>query len=108
MNKLIVQTVITFFAGALLLGLLLFLPAGTFNYWQAWVFIAVFMVTISVFGLYFSIKDPELIERRKRAGPGAENPPCRRSWPHSPSPACSACSSFPGSTVASGGLTCRR
>jgi protein-S-isoprenylcysteine O-methyltransferase Ste14 len=72
MNKLIVQTFGTFLIGALLLALLLFLPAGTFNYWQAWVFIAVFMVTISVFGLYFSIKDPALMERRKQAGPGAE------------------------------------
>ena len=72
MNKLILQTIGTFLFGTLLLGLLLFLPAGTFNYWQAWVFIAVFMVTICIYGLYFSIKDPALIERRKQAGPGAE------------------------------------
>jgi protein-S-isoprenylcysteine O-methyltransferase Ste14 len=72
MNKLVIPTLRNFLIGALLLGVLLFLPAGTFNYWQAWVFIAVFMVTISVFGLYFSIKDPELMERRKKAGPGAE------------------------------------
>ena len=72
MNKLIVQAFGTFLIGALLLGVLLFLPAGTFNYWRAWVFIVVFMVTINVFGIYFSIKDPELMERRKQAGPGAE------------------------------------
>ncbi len=72
MNKLVVQTLGTFLIGVLLLALLLFLPAGTFNYWQAWVFIAVFMVAISVYGFYFSVKDPELIERRKQAGPGAE------------------------------------
>ncbi len=71
-TKLIIQSIGTFLIGTLLLGLLLFIPAGTFNYWQAWVFIVVFMVTFSVFGIYFSIKDPELIERRKQAGPAAE------------------------------------
>jgi protein-S-isoprenylcysteine O-methyltransferase Ste14 len=70
--KLLLQTLGTFVIGALLLGVLLFLPAGTFNYWQAWVFIVVFMVTLSVFGLYFAIKDPALTQRRLQAGPGAE------------------------------------
>jgi protein-S-isoprenylcysteine O-methyltransferase Ste14 len=51
---------------------LLFLPAGTFNYWQAWVFIVVFMISISMYGVYFSIKDPALMERRKQAAPGAQ------------------------------------
>jgi protein-S-isoprenylcysteine O-methyltransferase Ste14 len=72
MKKLIIPTMGTFLGGSVLLGLLLFLPAWTFAYWQAWVFIAVFMVTLSIFGLYFSIKDPALMERRKQAGPGAE------------------------------------
>lgn len=72
MTKLLLQTLATFVSGALLLGLLLFLPAGTFNYWQAWVFIVVFMITMNVFGVYFSIKDPALVERRKQAGPAAE------------------------------------
>jgi protein-S-isoprenylcysteine O-methyltransferase Ste14 len=71
-TKLIVQSIGTFLGGALLLGLLLFLPAGTFNYWQAWLFIVVFMITMSVFGIYFSVHDPDLVERRKQAGPGAE------------------------------------
>jgi protein-S-isoprenylcysteine O-methyltransferase Ste14 len=72
MKKLIIPTLRNFLMGVILLGILLFLPAGTLNYWQAWVFIAVFMVTLSVFGVYFSINDPELIQRRTQAGPGAE------------------------------------
>ncbi len=72
MNKLIVQTLGTFLVGVLLLGLLLFLPAGTFNYWQAWVFIVVFMSSVSVIGVYLSLKDPALLERRKNIGPAAE------------------------------------
>ncbi|HLZ59593.1 MAG TPA: isoprenylcysteine carboxylmethyltransferase family protein [Ktedonosporobacter sp.] len=71
-TKLLLQTLGSFVGGALLLGLLLFLPAGTFNYWQAWVCIVVFLITINVFVVYFSIKDPALMERRRQAGPGAE------------------------------------
>ncbi len=32
----------------------------------------VFLITLNVFGIYFSVKDPALMERRKQAGPGAE------------------------------------
>lgn len=71
MTKLLLQTLATFVC-ALLLGLLLFLPSGTFNYWQARVFLLVFMITIRVFGVYFSSTDPALIERRKQVGPAAE------------------------------------
>ena len=72
MTKLLLQTLAAFVVGSLLLGLLLFLPAGTFNYWQAWVFLVIFLITINVFGVYFSMKDPALMERRKQAGPAAE------------------------------------
>ena len=72
MNKLIIQTLATFLVGAIALGVLLFLPAGTLNYWQAWVFIVVFMTSVSVIGVYLSLKDPALLERRKNIGPAAE------------------------------------
>jgi protein-S-isoprenylcysteine O-methyltransferase Ste14 len=72
MNKLIIPTLRTFFMGAIALGVLLFLPAWTLNYWQAWVFILVFMSSVSVVGVYLSLKDPELLERRKNFGPTAE------------------------------------
>jgi hypothetical protein len=72
LNKLIIQTFVTFLLGAFLLGVLLFLPAGTFNYWQAWVFIVVFMTSVSVIGVYPSLKDPALLELRKNIGPAAE------------------------------------
>ena len=72
MNKLILPTIRTFLIGAAILGLLLFLPAWTFNYWQAWVFIVVFLTSVNIIGLYLSIKDPVLLERRKNVGPAAE------------------------------------
>jgi len=56
---------------SVLIGLALFLVAGTFNYWQAWVFLGVnaissVPVTLSV------TKDPILLESRTKAGPRAE------------------------------------
>jgi protein-S-isoprenylcysteine O-methyltransferase Ste14 len=71
-NKLISQTLSTFVIGAVALGLLLFLPAGTFNYWQAWLLIVVFMTSVTMIGLYLSLKDPALLERRKKFGPTKE------------------------------------
>jgi protein-S-isoprenylcysteine O-methyltransferase Ste14 len=72
MNKLIIPTLRTFLIGAVALGVFLFLPAWTLNYWQAWVFILVFMSSVSMVGVYLSLKDPELLERRKNFGPTAE------------------------------------
>ena len=54
------------------LGALLFLPAGTFNYWEAWVFIAVFFACNLPITIWLAINDPRLLERRMRAGPTAE------------------------------------
>jgi protein-S-isoprenylcysteine O-methyltransferase Ste14 len=78
MNKLIIPTIRTFLIGAIALGIVLFLPAGTLNYWQAWVFIVVFMVSVNAIGVYLSIKDPALLERRKKFGPAAEQSVAQR------------------------------
>jgi protein-S-isoprenylcysteine O-methyltransferase Ste14 len=72
MKKLILPTLRTFLIGCFVLGLILFLPAWTFNYWQAWIFIFVFDFTANFIGIYLSIKDPALLERRKNVGPAAE------------------------------------
>jgi protein-S-isoprenylcysteine O-methyltransferase Ste14 len=55
-----------------ILALLLFLPAGTPDYWQAWIFLAVFFVSVLLITLYLMKKDSKLLERRMNAGPGAE------------------------------------
>lgn len=64
------------FAGLLLLFIfmaaILFLPARTFNYWQAWTFLAIFFVSSLAITLYLIYKDPKLLERRVKAGPIAE------------------------------------
>jgi len=55
--------------------LFLFVPAGSIAYWQAWVCWAVFCVSSLAISLWFLKRDPGLIERRLRGGPGAENEP---------------------------------
>jgi protein-S-isoprenylcysteine O-methyltransferase Ste14 len=54
------------------LTVLLFLPAWTLHYWQAWVFLAVFFVPVLAITLYFMRKDPTLLERRTTRGPVSE------------------------------------
>jgi protein-S-isoprenylcysteine O-methyltransferase Ste14 len=56
----------------LVMAALLFIPAGTVDYWQAWVFLALFFAwSIAVTG-YLVHKDPQLLQRRMRGGPFAE------------------------------------
>jgi protein-S-isoprenylcysteine O-methyltransferase Ste14 len=56
----------------LFFGVLLFWPAGTFDYWQAWVYIAVFVVCAMVPTIYLAVKYPDALQRRTRSGPFAE------------------------------------
>ena len=48
------------------LGAMLFLPAGTFNYWQAWAYLAILIIPMIFVLTYLIRKDPELLERRMR------------------------------------------
>jgi protein-S-isoprenylcysteine O-methyltransferase Ste14 len=54
------------------LAIILFLPVWTFDYWQAWIFLAVFTASVLAITAYLMKKDPKLLERRVNAGPGAE------------------------------------
>src|SRR5262249_24637298 len=56
----------------------LFIPAGTLNYWQAWVFVAVFGVSAQALGIYFLVHDRKLVERRMNIGPVAEQRPTQK------------------------------
>lgn len=71
-KHMIIQTVETWLFGVVTLGLALFLPAWTFNYWQAWVFIVVFLGSTTIVGIDLALHNPELVERRKKVGPTAE------------------------------------
>ena len=50
----------------------LFVPAGTFHYWQAWIFLAFYFVPALAISFYLMVKDPKLLARRMRGGPVAE------------------------------------
>ncbi len=55
-----------------LIGVLLFVPAGTVDYWQAWVFLAVVAVSTVIPSMYVQRTNPAAMQRRMRGGPAAE------------------------------------
>ena len=57
-------------AGAM--ALLIFVPAGTIHYWQAWVYLSIFFGASALTTRYLIRKDPALLERRMSGGPTAE------------------------------------
>ena len=63
-TKLFARAMTRFAAGLLMVGLLLFLPAGTFSYWQAWLLIGILFVPMFLAGLVMMKKSPELLRKR--------------------------------------------
>jgi protein-S-isoprenylcysteine O-methyltransferase Ste14 len=76
--KTAVQTAITSVVGLVIFGLLVFGPAGTFDYWRGWAFIAVFAAATLIPSVYLAVKNPEALRRRMQAGPGAETRPLQK------------------------------
>jgi protein-S-isoprenylcysteine O-methyltransferase Ste14 len=56
----------------LVLSVCVFLPAGTLDYWEGWLFIAVFAACSLAVTLYLAVNDPLLLEQRMHVGPTAE------------------------------------
>ncbi len=65
--KLFGQAIGKFAAGLLLVGLLLFLPAGSFAYWQGWLLMEILFVPMFAAGLVMMKKSPELLRKRLSA-----------------------------------------
>src|SRR5207253_2514460 len=63
---------------ALVMGLLVFVPAGTIHYWQAWVYLSIFFGASALTTLYLMKHDPALLERRMKGGPTAEKRPAQK------------------------------
>ena len=63
-RRLISRMVRLGFAGQSALAILLFVPAGTLNFWQGWAFMAVNLAATFVFCAYYYQRDPQLLERR--------------------------------------------
>lgn len=66
LNFLRKAVIIRFAMFFVVLGLLFFLPAGTFNYWEAWVYIFVLSIPMVILFRYLYKHDPQLLERRMR------------------------------------------
>jgi protein-S-isoprenylcysteine O-methyltransferase Ste14 len=62
----------------LVLAALLFVPAWTFDYWQAWAFLAIHSTSSLAITLYLMKKDRKLLERRMNGGPTAEKEPVQK------------------------------
>jgi protein-S-isoprenylcysteine O-methyltransferase Ste14 len=60
------MTLARFLAGLILVGCMLFLPAGTLRFWEAWLYIGLLFGPAAIVGVVLFIKDPELLERRLR------------------------------------------
>ena len=65
--KLLLSAIIKFSFGIIFVGLLLFLPAGTFNYFNAWLFMSLLFIPMFILGIFLFIKSPELLEKRLNA-----------------------------------------
>ncbi len=62
--KLLINGIIKFVCGFLLIGLMLFLPAGTFDYPGGWLFTALLFIPVFVIGVVLYIKAPDLLAKR--------------------------------------------
>ena len=62
--KLLLNGLIKFLCGFLIVSLLIFLPAGTFNYINGWFFISVMFIPIFIMGIVLLFKAPDLLKKR--------------------------------------------
>ena len=65
--KLFIQAICKFFAGLVIMGLLLFLSAGTFSFPQAWLLIFILFIPMFIAGLVMMAVNPELLRKRLSA-----------------------------------------
>ena len=63
-SRLIISGLVKLLSGIALIGLLLFLPAGTWQYWQAWLLITLLFVPMTCMGIWLLISMPDLLAKR--------------------------------------------
>ena len=62
--KLFFEAIIKISLGILIIGLLIFLPAGTIDYWNGWLLMGILFVPMFIAGIVMMIKSPELLKKR--------------------------------------------
>ena len=65
--KLFFEAIIKFILGVAIIGLLIFLPANTINYWNGWLFMGLLFIPMFIAGIFMMIKSPELLRKRLNA-----------------------------------------
>ena len=65
--NLLFQALTKFILGVIILGLLIFLPAGSLHYWQGWLLMGILFIPMFIAGLVMMAKNPELLQKRLNA-----------------------------------------
>src|SRR5882757_3246274 len=76
--KTAIQAAATSIIGFAAFLLMVFWPAGTFDYWRGWAFIAVFAAATTIPSIYLAATNPAALKRRMQAGPAAETRPLQK------------------------------
>ena len=63
-SNLLVQALVKLSAGIILVGLMVFLPAGSFGYWQGWLLMGVLFVPMLIAGVVMMVKNQGLLRKR--------------------------------------------
>ena len=66
-KKLFVQAILKFLLGIILIGILIFIPAGTFTYLNGWIFMGILFVPMFFAGIVMMFKNPDLLKKRLNA-----------------------------------------
>ena len=78
MNPIYLQMIRSSVLGTLALGALVFIPAGTLNYWQGWAYIGTAISASALYTIYLVKHDPALLRRRQQVGPSHEKEPAQK------------------------------
>ena len=62
--KLFINAIVKYLLGVIVIGLLVFIPAGTINYFNGWLFMGVLFIPMLLAGIVMMIKNPELLKSR--------------------------------------------
>ena len=65
--KLFMQAITKFILGVVLVGLLIFLPAGTFSYFNGWLFMGILFIPMFFAGIVMMFINPDLLKKRLNA-----------------------------------------
>ena len=89
--------------GTLALIAMVFIPAGTLNYWQGWAYLVVAIFVSALYTIYLVKYDPALLQRRQQAARRTKKSPRKKSLSYLFLRPSSRSSFYPRSTIASAG-----